>query len=301
VPSLVRSVDVTELRGLCAAAELGSVGRAALRLGMSQPALSKRLQALEQLAGVELLTRSPRGVELTPAGRRLYEEARRMIQHAEAVEAVLLNLQQAVSPVRLTASHSATEAFVADMLSASREGAAPIELVTANSQVVRGLVADGRADLGVAASRPAGAPNPSVREEELAPDCIVCAVPRSHVWANRRHISQHEFLRTPMVVRDPASNARWTVDAELRRRGLEAAAPLAQAATPAAARAEALARDAPLLLSRNVVRRFSQFVEVGVGGLEFRRRYVLVLPAVGAPSDDVRLLVERLREAVAGF
>jgi DNA-binding transcriptional LysR family regulator len=299
--TLVRSVDITELRGLCAAADLGSVGRAALRLGMSQPALSKRLHALEQLAGVELLTRSPRGVELTPAGRRLYEEARRLIAHAEAVEGVLLNLQHTVVPLRLAASHSATEAFVAATLSTGGDDGPPIELITANSQVVRGLVADNRADLGVAASRPGATPNASVRETYLARDCVVCAVPRSHVWASRRHVSLHEFLRTPMVVRDPASNARWTVDAELRRRGVEAAPPLAQAATPAAARSEALARDAPLLLSRNVVRHFKHFVEVTVEGLEFHRRYVLVLPAVGEPSAEVRALTDRLRAAVADF
>ena len=68
------------------AADLGSLGRAAIRLNVSQPALSKRLQALEQLAGVPLLERSPRGVTLTPAGRRLYAEARRLIEQAEVVE-----------------------------------------------------------------------------------------------------------------------------------------------------------------------------------------------------------------------
>ena len=77
MPGLSRTPEVTELRSFCAAADLGSIGRAAIRLNVSQPALTKRLQALEQLAGVPLLERSPRGVTLTPEGRHLYAEARR--------------------------------------------------------------------------------------------------------------------------------------------------------------------------------------------------------------------------------
>lgn len=298
---LVRAADITELRGFCAAADLGSVGRAALRLNMSQPALSKRLRALEQLAGVELLERSTRGVRLTPAGRRLYDETQRLLAHADAVDAVLLGLQQAVVPLRLAASHSATEAFVADVVAGLEDTSRrPVELVIANSQVVRGLVADGHADLGVAASRPEGTPNPAVREATLCEDEIVCAVPGGHLWADRRRVTRAEFLRTPMVLRDPASNARWTVEAELRRHDLEAAPPLVQAATPAGARREALARNAPVLLSRHVIAGH-HLVEVRVDGLRFPRRFVLVHAAVGEPSPAARALAEHLTAAVAAW
>lgn len=58
---LVRSPELAELRTFCVAAEAGSLGRAALRLGVSQPSLTKRLQSLERLAGAQLLERSPRG------------------------------------------------------------------------------------------------------------------------------------------------------------------------------------------------------------------------------------------------
>ena len=88
--------------------------------------------------------------------------------------------------------------------------------MTANSQVVRALVADGRADVGVAASRPNHTPNPGVRETELVDDAIVCAVPPGPRRGPRAARSSRErFLATPMVVRDPSSNARWTVDAVL--------------------------------------------------------------------------------------
>jgi DNA-binding transcriptional LysR family regulator len=134
----------------------------------------------------------------------------------------------------------------------------------------------------------------------LADDEIVCAVPRGHLWASRRHVSRAEFLRTPMVVRDPSSNARWTVESVLRERGVAAAPPLVQAPTPAAARLEALARNAPLMVSRNVLHG-DYFAKVEIEGLRFPRRFELVLPAVGEPTGEVQVLIERLRTAVAGW
>src|SRR4051812_4592250 len=160
--------DLNELRAFCVAADLGTIGRAAVRLHVSQPSLSKRLAALEAKVGAQLLERSPRGVALTPAGRRLYRHARTLLESADEVGEVMAGIRTTAAVVRLAASHSAAEAFVARML-ARPEARRPlaVELVTANSQVVRALVADGRADVGVAASRPGHTPNPGIRESEL--------------------------------------------------------------------------------------------------------------------------------------
>ena len=295
----LRSGTLEELRTFCLAAELGSIGRAAIRLHISQPSLSRRLAQLESAAGTVLLERSPRGVKLTPAGRLLYEEARRLLQQADHVQEVIAGLRRSGGPVRLASSHSATEALVADLLGHLGEDATlSVELVVANSSVVRDLVADGRADLGVAASRPNRTPYPGVKEIELADDEVICAVPVEHPWAGRERVSLEEFLSTPMVMRDPSSNARWTVTAMLRERELAQAAPLVEAGTPQAAMREARARSAPVLLSRQVLRG-QPFKEVEVEGIAFPRKYVLVLPAYGEPTGDVLALMEKLRHEAA--
>lgn len=286
--------NLASLRALCVAADAGTLGRAALRLHTSQPALSKRLQGLEALVGVELLERSPHGVKLTPAGRRLYEQAHRLLEHADEVTELMVGLSRTGGPVRLAASHSAAEAFVAEVLG---ELDIAVELLAANSQVVRSLVADGRAEVGVAASRPNATPSPAVRELPLAEDAIVCAVPPGHRWAGRARVAESDFLRTPLVVRDPQSNARWTVEAVLRERGLPHPPLVAEAATPRAALTEARTRKAPVLLSRHVIAR-SDFVQVEIGGLAFPRDYKVVLPAVGEPTRPTRELVDAIREHV---
>src|SRR5215211_1521112 len=94
-------LDLNELRGFCVAADLGSLGRAAVRLHVSQPSLSKRLASLEAKAGVRLLERSPRGVTLTPAGRRLYEHAHALLERADQVTDVLVGMKRSGDVVRL--------------------------------------------------------------------------------------------------------------------------------------------------------------------------------------------------------
>ena len=290
--------ELNELRGFCVAADLGSLGRAAVRLRVSQPSRSKRLASLETKVGARLLERSARGVTLTGAGRRLYRHARPLLEAADQVAEVMAGIRQTGAVVRLAASHSASEAFVAALLTdLNARPQLAVELVTANSQVVRALVADGRADVGVAASRPNHTPNPGVRETELVDDAIVCGVPPDHPWAAREQVSRKRFLATAMVVRDPSSNARWTVDAVLAAHDLKAADPLTEAATPRAAIAEARARRAPVLLSRHVLAQ-SDFTIVAVDGLAFPRSYVLVTPAYGEPTGEVRELVERIREHI---
>jgi DNA-binding transcriptional LysR family regulator len=290
--------DLNELRGFCTAADLGTLGRAAVRLHVSQPSLSKRLASLEAKVGARLLERSARGVALTPAGRRLYQHARPLLEAADHVSEVMAGIRHSGAVVRLAASHSATEAFVAALLAGlNTRPQLAVELVTANSQVVRAMVADGRADVGVAASRPNHTPNPGVRETELIDDAIVCAVPPGHPWAARGRVTRKRFLATSMVVRDPSSNARWTVDAVLAADDLQAAAPLVEAATPRAALAEARSRRAPVLLSRHIIAQ-SDFIAVEVEGLAFPRSYVLVTPAYGELTGEVRELVERIREHI---
>lgn len=81
----VARLELRHLRTLCAIADAGSLGRAALALDLSQPAISKQLGRLEQLLGGELFTRNRMGAELTSYGLEVLDEARDILARVDAL------------------------------------------------------------------------------------------------------------------------------------------------------------------------------------------------------------------------
>jgi DNA-binding transcriptional LysR family regulator len=80
-------MDLRSLRYFVAVAEERHIGRAAVRLHMTQPPLSRAIKALETGLGTALLHRSPAGVTLTAAGSVLYDEARALLEQSDQVHA----------------------------------------------------------------------------------------------------------------------------------------------------------------------------------------------------------------------
>src|SRR6478735_194975 len=94
-------MDLLEIRYFLAAAAAGSLSRAAVRLGVSQPALSRQIGSLEAGLGRELFYRHGRGVTLTEAGQRFLAVAQTVMQQ-------LTEVQEELSTGALDATGSVT-------------------------------------------------------------------------------------------------------------------------------------------------------------------------------------------------
>src|SRR5215213_7803654 len=277
---LVRSVDLAELRAFCAAVDLGSLGSAARLLRVSQPALSKRMRALEALAGAQLLVRSPRGIATTDAG-----------------EGLMAGLSNEDTPVRLAVSHTIAEFVLPSRLveyEQSRGRHLSVELVIANSVVVRDLVGAGRAEIGIAAAR-IGTSLPGLEQVHFCDDEVVVAVPHGHAWAELEAVTPEQLVAEPLVVRDPTANTRQTVDEALASQGLKLGPSLAEVGSTSAAKATALSEGAPVLLSGIAVSRDDEgFAVKHVHGLDLTRQFVLLLGSQESLSPAARALIDHL-------
>jgi DNA-binding transcriptional LysR family regulator len=116
-------MELRHLRYFVAVAEEGHVTRAAERLGIQQPPLSQQIQALERELDAQLFRRKPRGVELTPAGRALYDEARAILARVdEAVAATKRAAQGEAGRIGIGFTSSASfHPFVPRAIRAFRE------------------------------------------------------------------------------------------------------------------------------------------------------------------------------------
>jgi DNA-binding transcriptional LysR family regulator len=292
--------QLVELRAFCAAVDLGSIGRAARLLRVSQPALSKRLRALEALAGSRLLERSSRGVSPTQAGTELYMAARKVLAEAEAVDALMGGLSSDQAPVRLATSPTMAEfvlpRFLVDF-EREHQHRLSVGLVIANSASGRALVGEGRADLGVVAEDPS-TDGPALVETPFCEDEVVVGVPQAHPWAATDEVDLDDFVRTPMIMRDPDANSRIVVDAALKALGLSLAPPLAEIGSTTAAKATAVSERTPVLLSHRALEASSDRLVVRrVAGLRFQRRFVLLHAGEKNLPSRALALYRFLREA----
>lgn len=201
----------------------GSISAAARRLGVSQPAVSKHIQALEEELCCELLIRGPRGAQrLTPAGTLLEGFAVRVMQD----QAYLLNrirsaALSSVGTLEVAASttpgHFLMPAFLFELR--NRLPDLLIHLNIANTATVIERVMDGRADVGIIGSEaPSG-----LQSEPFARDEVVLAIPPDHPLAGHKMISVQVLAEHPLILREAGSGTRNTLERVL---GLEAWASL---------------------------------------------------------------------------
>jgi DNA-binding transcriptional LysR family regulator len=264
-------------------------------MNVSQPAMSKRLRALEHVAGAELFERSSRGVTLTQAGVQLYSAARRLLRSADSVQALIKTPPTA--PVRIGSSPTIAELRLPQVLSelAGGEHALTAELISANSELVRELVRDGRCDLGIASIDPYALYADGLEERIVWRDELVVIVPAGHPWERLEEIPAEDFASTTLVQRDPWSNSSRIVTATLERMGFERVPPTAAIGSTAGVIAMAEAHGMPALISIMAARANpEQHLEIRrVEGLRFGLEYALVW---AGPMLDLRTEVQ----AVAG-
>lgn len=187
-----------QLRVLVAVAEHGGFTAAAARLGMSQPAVSRAIAALEQELGAPLLSRGRNGAALTDAGTRVLAHARETVRHANLIREELAAVRGDVRGRLSVASFpTATAHLIPPLLRrfAERYPHVTVRLFEGTDQEARRWLDEGAADVAVVTL-----PARGVDAHELARDEMVAVVPADHRLAALTTASFGELAREPFVL-----------------------------------------------------------------------------------------------------
>jgi DNA-binding transcriptional LysR family regulator len=205
------------------AAELGSFTAAAKAAGLTQGAVSLRVQALEANLGVPLFRREGGRVVLTDAGRQLYDYAQRILElHREARQKVRGRPAPVTGDLSLAASSVPGEHLLPALLDAFRRQRPHVRVsvaVTDTAGVLRQVEA-GQAHLGLVGGK---GDSPHLEYRCFACDTLVLVVPAGHRWARRRRVSLEQLCDEPLILREPGSGSRWCLEQALARAGKSAA------------------------------------------------------------------------------
>lgn len=197
-------MELRQLRHFVTVVDTGNLSRAAQRVAISQPALTRSIKNLEELMGVELLERKPRGVAPTEAGLALYHHARAVLNACNRLTRDVRELRRGVTGTvhlgiaPMFATHVVDDVIVA--LAQSQPGLGVVVSEGYFEDLVRELV-DGRIDV-IFCNFPLVTVAPDlVQEPLLTIVASIVASPR-HRLARRREVGPRDLVEERWVIAD---------------------------------------------------------------------------------------------------
>lgn len=193
-------MELRHLRYFVAVAEEKNIGRAAARLFMTQPPLTRQIRQLEEELGTDLFTRTARGVELTDAGQTLLPDARNIIQLAEQAADRAHGAGRGTTG-RIDVAVFGTGIFgaIPQLLRAYRRDHPDVRIVLHNMTKQEQLEALTQRRIGLAFNRIMH-PVPGLISEVLLTEALHVAVPSNHHLTARTAITLAELEHQPLVL-----------------------------------------------------------------------------------------------------
>jgi DNA-binding transcriptional LysR family regulator len=213
-------METRQLQAFCEVIERKSFSQAAERLGVTQPAVSLQVRALEKRLGTQLLDRSGRRVEPTDAGLRLYRGAQRLLQLEEEIVNDLA--EQAggdlAGSFEIGASTGPGGVVLPQLLCEFRAGHPELRIALSvfDTQTVVERVADRALELGVVGAAPR---HRGVEYEPFFRDSVVLVCPPGHRFAGRT-VTVDELRGETLIVMQDGAGVRQMIEDEFRGVGV---------------------------------------------------------------------------------
>lgn len=195
--------DYNQLNCFIAVAEELHFGRAAARLFMTQPPLSRQIRLLEHAVGVPLFERTSRSVRLTPAGRVFLGDARRIVDLSQQARAAACRVSRGeTGRIRLAFTASAGYRLVPELLVGARLSLPQVDFVMHEMVTLDQLDALQARAVDVGFMRPI-ATRLSLETLPVEREALILALPSGHRLLRRRSIGLNALHGMPLVMYSP--------------------------------------------------------------------------------------------------
>jgi len=211
-------LDTDALKTFCSAARLRSISKAADSLGLNQTTATMHIKRLELEVGAPLFDRKHRPIELTPAGRIVYQ---RTFPLVEALKGMMEDVGSVSRTETITIACS-TEIAISKLpgVMVSFHNTNPDVRLVIKSRIsneVPSAVRAGTVDIGVATNPD---PHPDLIIERLCSYPRILIAPAGHPILDVKNIGWEDVARWPLVLSRPGTSTRELVESEFQRLGL---------------------------------------------------------------------------------
>jgi LysR family transcriptional regulator, nitrogen assimilation regulatory protein len=214
-------MEFKQLRYFVSVAEAGSFTRAAMKLSVDQPALSKQIRRLELALKQSLFRRNGRGVALTEGGEILLPRARNLLRQMEETRLALdFNLQEVQGKVVIGTTADTTRVLTTDFIDAFRASLrkGSLEIIEGKSEVIQEWLISGRVDIGIVHGP---ALFPGIEAERLAEHPLFLVSPvRSPLTPASATVRFRDLGKFPLILARQPHSISTLVEEEAARLGV---------------------------------------------------------------------------------
>lgn len=188
-----KNITIQQLESLIHLVEERSFSRAARKMFLTQPSLTKHIKNLEDAVGVKVINRQNTGVTMTLQGRLLYEFAQKILGLREGVkEKILKSMDMESGTIDLIASTIPANYILPYILGDFNKKYPKIKVYikTVNSEDALDMVMNKHAEIGFIGKKPLSR---KINAEPIWKDRLVIAVSGTHRWSKRASITAKEL------------------------------------------------------------------------------------------------------------
>ncbi len=213
-------MNINQLRAFVSIVEKGTFSAAARAMGVSQPAVSLQIQALEEYLGVDLLDRKTKKVQLTEAGKLFYPTAIQVVSQVENAQHQLEELGDSVKGRLAVGGSTIPGEYVLPKILGRFSKEYPdvsITLRIADTGEITEQIISGELQVGLIGAKPSGS---QLNARPFLHDELVFIVPAGHALSQKKSISLDDLTQVQFIVRERGSGTRQTIENYLFKQGL---------------------------------------------------------------------------------